>query len=351
MENIKFDKLWVELDMAGCPNRCKHCWIGHAPNKRLPQDDLRYVAEEFAKFSENMTVTSWYREPDYRDDYKELWELENSLSTQPPQRFELCSIWRMVRDPQYIKWLKTFDIKKYQLSFFGLENKTDYYTGRKGAFSDLFYATKMLLENELMPRWQIFINQDNIHEIQDLVNLSKELKLDERCIELGVEFDMFTHQGSCDGESRKLYDIWLTEDCVEKLPKELIEKSLKHFNCSSTQNFLGKTEEELYEELKDDSSTHNLVSNTPIFFVNADFDIYPNLSETSPWFYLGNLKTDGLDKVMDNYINNKSTAQNIRANVPLKDIAKKCGDPTSNRLFTRGDYIDYLLNKYCEQIN
>lgn len=79
--------------------RCKHCWIGHAPNKRLSQDDLRYVAKEFFKFSEEMTVTSWYREPDFRDDYKKLWELENSLSTQSPQRFELCSIWRMVRNP------------------------------------------------------------------------------------------------------------------------------------------------------------------------------------------------------------------------------------------------------------
>lgn len=242
-------------------------------------------------------------------------------------------------------------MKKYQSSFFWLENKTDYYTGRKGAFTDLLYATKMLLENELMPRWKIFTYQDNIHEMQNLVNLSKELKLDERCMELGGEFEMFNHQGSCDGENRKLYNIRLTEQGAKKLPKELIEKSLKHFNCSSTKDFLGKTEEELYEELKYDSSTYNLVSNTPVFFVNADFDVYPNLSETSPWFYLGNLKIDGLDNVMDNYINNKSTAQSIRVNVTLKDIMKKCGDPTSDRLFTKGDYIDYLLSKYCEQIN
>lgn len=142
--------------MASCPNRCKHCWLGHAPNKILSKDDLRYVSEEFTKYSENMTVNSWYREPDYRDCYKELWELEKSLSTQSPQRFELCSVWRMAHDPEYIKWLEKFDIKTYQLTLFGLETKTDYYTERKGAFDDLLYSTELLLENELVPRWQIY---------------------------------------------------------------------------------------------------------------------------------------------------------------------------------------------------
>jgi MoaA/NifB/PqqE/SkfB family radical SAM enzyme len=307
-----------------------------------------YVAEEFSKYSDKMTVNSWYREPDYRDDYKELWELEQSLSTHPPQRFELCSIWRLARDKEYIKWLKSFDIKTYQLSFFGMEDTTDYYTGRKGAFKNLLYATELLLENGLLPRWQIFINQDNIDETSELLKLSKELKLDARCIELGGEFNMFAHQGSCDGENRKLYDIWLTDACIDKLPKELVEKSMKHSKCNTIQGFLGKTEKELYSELIEDSSTYNMVSKTPVFFVSADFDVYPNYSEASPWFKLGNLKTDGIDVIMNNYINNKSIAQNIRSTVPIKDLVKKCGNPISNKLFTKGDYIGYVLNEYCE---
>ena len=33
----------VALDMAGCPNRCRHCWLGHTPNKRIPEETLREV--------------------------------------------------------------------------------------------------------------------------------------------------------------------------------------------------------------------------------------------------------------------------------------------------------------------
>ena len=39
-----FTHLTVCLDMAGCPNRCRHCWLGHAPNGHLTDDDLRFVA-------------------------------------------------------------------------------------------------------------------------------------------------------------------------------------------------------------------------------------------------------------------------------------------------------------------
>ena len=36
-----FQHITVCLDMRGCPNRCRHCWIGHAPNARLPKEALR----------------------------------------------------------------------------------------------------------------------------------------------------------------------------------------------------------------------------------------------------------------------------------------------------------------------
>ena len=31
------------FDVAGCPNRCRHCWLGHTPNRRAP---FRRVADE-----------------------------------------------------------------------------------------------------------------------------------------------------------------------------------------------------------------------------------------------------------------------------------------------------------------
>ena len=32
-------KIILAVDMYGCPNRCKHCWLGHMPNKKLKNGD------------------------------------------------------------------------------------------------------------------------------------------------------------------------------------------------------------------------------------------------------------------------------------------------------------------------
>jgi len=336
--------------MAGCPNRCKHCWIGHTPNKMLTQSDLAYVANEFKDYCNELVVNSWCREPDFRDDYKELWELENELSINSvPQRYELLSFWRLYRDKEYIEWLKGFDIKRYQLTFFGMEDKTDYYTGRKGAFNELIYTTELLLENGLMPRWQVFAYHDNAHEIKELFALSKEMSLTEKCLDLGGEFDIFFHQGSCEGAGRKLYDNRLTSDDLIYIPDEMFKWSKKHYNCNSSEGFLGKPERELIVDLREDDSLIDIVSNSPVFFIDCNFDVYPNTSETSKWFQLGNLKKDGANKSIANYINNTSFAQKTLAKVPIYEMVKLFGDEKSKRLFTKNDYKMYLLNTYCEK--
>ena len=135
-----FTSITVCLDMFGCPNRCKHCWIGHSPNGNLTNDDLRFIAEKFRPFTNCLKVYDWYREPDYKDNYKELWSLCNSLSDAHEKHFELISVWRIVRDKEYVKWLSSLELKKAQLTLFGGQKKTDYYTGRKNAYNETLKA-------------------------------------------------------------------------------------------------------------------------------------------------------------------------------------------------------------------
>lgn len=332
----KFSKITACLDMAGCPNRCKHCWIGHLDNGSMTTDDLRFMSSCFGEYTDKLEVYSWFRELDYKSNYKELWILENELSKNTaPQRYELLSFWRINRDNDYIKWAYELGVRKCQLTFFGLEEKTDYYVGRKGAFRELINATEILLENGIAPRWQIFVNKENIDELQAIIDLSKEMMLAEKCKNIGQEFELFVHQGSCEGENEKLYDIRITDEDKDRMPKEF-------------QFELGETENKLYNDLIQDNSTENLVSNSPVFFVTKDFDVYPNSSQISLWWYLGNLKKDGIENVIKNYIYNTSLAQNSRLTVPICEMVKACGDPNSYRLFDRDDYIDYILNQYCK---
>jgi hypothetical protein len=68
----KYTKIITCLDLAGCPNRCKHCWLGAATNGNMTADDMIYIFEAFRPYTKDLEISSWYREPDFRDDYKEL---------------------------------------------------------------------------------------------------------------------------------------------------------------------------------------------------------------------------------------------------------------------------------------
>ncbi len=109
------DKRWgqvylgVMVDMAGCPNRCRHCWLGAQPNGSISVSEFKEITELFKGWKDEngegikeLGFFSWWREPDYRKGYQELWALEQEYSSPGrAQRFELLSTWRLARDKAY----------------------------------------------------------------------------------------------------------------------------------------------------------------------------------------------------------------------------------------------------------
>ncbi len=344
-----FTSITACLDMFGCPNRCKHCWIGHSPNGNLTQNDLKFVAEKFRPFTNRLRIYDWYREPDYKNNYKELWNLCQTLSDTDREHYELISIWRAVRDKEYVKWLASLGLKKAQISLFGGKEKTDYYTGRNNAYNEILEAIDILLKNRISPRIQIFVNKDTITDLPIIEELIQSLDLENRCQAFGGEFSLFLHQGSCDGENEKLYAIRVTPDDLPKIPQTLVAYTLKYFNKASIEDVFGKTEQALYQELIQDSSTASYVSDTPVFYIDKNFNVYPNIATPEPAWFLGNLKTDGIETILKNYTNSNSAAQHARLTVPLCNIVASQGNYKSQRLFSKDDYIEYMLNLYCRK--
>lgn len=348
---MQFEKIIIALDMLGCPNRCMHCWLSHTPNGHMNKDDLRFAADQFRPFTKNLTVDDWYREPDYSDCYQEMWRLCEMLSDEHPDHFELISVWRIVRDEHYAPWLRSLGLKTAQLTLFGGEEKTDYYTGRKGAYQDILKAVDILIAHHITPRIQVFVNKDTLPELPLVERLITDLHLQERCATFGGEFSCFVHQGSCDGENEKFYDIWVTPDDLEKIPPLLADYTLKHFQKQHLQDVFGQPEAVLYEELIRDTSTTSFVSDIPVFYIDNKWNVYPNVATPEAVWCLGNLKTDGVQSVLETYVNGGSIAQHTRLTVPLCEMVKAEGYPQSQRLFTRGDYIAFLLNRYCRNVS
>ena len=200
----KFDKLSLVMDLLGCPNRCKHCWLSHAPNPRLGPEDLRFAAGALRPFCRELEVYDWTREPDFGDDYREKWALCEKLSTCGGRdHFELASLWRVARDEGYAPWLKTVGVDVVQLTLFGGEEATDWFTGRRGAYQDILTSVDRLLEAGIAPRVQAFVNKRNLGELPAVEDFVRRLSLEERCRDVGREFRCFVHQGSCAGENRR----------------------------------------------------------------------------------------------------------------------------------------------------
>jgi len=44
------DNLGVMVDMAGCPNSCRHCWLGLQKNGKISTNEFRDIAKQFKNY-------------------------------------------------------------------------------------------------------------------------------------------------------------------------------------------------------------------------------------------------------------------------------------------------------------
>jgi hypothetical protein len=343
------DYFGVMTDMTGCPNRCRHCWLGSHKNGNMTMDDFRDITAGFKNWRDEngngireLGFFSWWREPDYRDDYRELWALEQELSTPGrAMRFELLSIWRLARDESYAKWAATMPPKACQISFFGMETNTDCGIRRKGAFKDSLIATERLIEAGISPRWQLFITKRNdVAELDEFLRLIYGLELHKRCESIGGKFEVFINGISPEGNGYELADCFIDEDDVSMIPRELADI------CRDKIETLGQPEYALLETLIRDDSPPDADANMPCVSVNADFDVYPNIAEPAEWWRLGNLKTDGVDAIIKAYRDETTPGMMINREMPISELARRYGDKHSRTLYAKSDLICRWLHQW-----
>ena len=203
-----------------------------------------------------MTVATWYREPDFSPHYRRLWKLEQELSDEgEARRFELLSIWRLARDEGYAAWAREIETEACQITFFGLQENTDDFCRRRGAFGDSLVATERLLEVGIRPRWQLFLTARLVPELDAFVDLIHSIESDPKGVRRSVaskplgSIAAFVHGVSPEGEGFKLEYLRPAVDVLHKIPPYLVEKTLQHFGQESLGACLGKAEADWLPEL------------------------------------------------------------------------------------------------------
>jgi hypothetical protein len=331
--------LTIAVDLAGCPNRCRHCWLGSPRNGNMDGKALIEVARMFRESPriKNLGVASWTREPDYRDDYRELWELEKALSDPDmAQRYELLSTWRLTRDEGYARWAAEVGPKVCQITFFGMEETTDWFMRRKGAFRDQLKATEACLNAGIAPRWQLFPTKKGLRELDDFLRLMDELQLFRR----SPSFEVFINSASPEGNGWEIESLRLEEADLRLIPHELVDISRDGLDG------LGRPERALIEEMRDRADPSNLDATFQCLFVDADLDVYPNIAECTPWWRLGNLRTDGVESVLGTYQNEKTPGQRANRTIPIRELAGRFGNGESARLYAEGDLLTRFLRQW-----
>lgn len=352
-------ELAVAVDMAGCPNRCRHCWLRNTPNRRMPVEALRQVAAEFRAwvrsgearpFVDKLTVLSWYREPDYAENYRELWALEQALSDPgAARRFELLSIWRLARDESYAPWAREIGTAACQITLFGLEQTTDWFTRRPGYFHDALVATERLLAVGIRPRWQIILTTRALSELPGLVRLIESLELDRRVEALGSEFDVFLNLPSPDGEAFHIEDLRVDDtQLLLDIPFYLEWKTCQHFGRPTLPEALGRAEADWLPELLRLDEPLAAQPEILAFNVTPELDVYSNLGEPAPWWRLGNLRADGIAAVMQRFEEDAVPGLHALFHVPIADLARAYGRPGNRQVYAREDLVTRWVRLWSE---
>ena len=365
MPRITSPQVGVALDMFGCPNRCRHCYLGTppTPTARMTEDDMRWAVEQVRAFQRpgddqplfrQLRVSTWVREPDYSDDYRRPYELEHELSNLPSPRaeWELLSIWRLARDPDYARWAYSIGVRVCQISFFGLERVTDWACRRRSAFRDALIATERLLAAGVRPRWQWFFTKRIIPDLPGLIDWTRDLRLRERCEALGGPFTLFMHCPSPDGEGWNLEHLRPTAKDVAR-----VSALLREHGEIKILRPCGEPESRLLHLLRGDdrpiaSSVQDMTRTGLWFFISPGFDVYTNfMGEMSPAFRLGNLRTDGLAAIVDALENDRPPGLYATFRVPVSELARRFGRPRGRRIYPPPDLKSRWARMYAETLS
>ena len=344
----------VAVDLAGCPNRCRHCYLGNGPNGTLPREFLAEAAEAFwgwtrpgetGPYFGQVDVLGWYREPDFSDDYKELYDLSAELSRRAPHRYELLSIWRLARDPDYALWAREHGPRSCQISFFGLEKLTDYFHRRRGAFRDNITATQRLLQVGMIPRWQVFLTKPGMADLHGLMRLVDELQLVRRVADLGGRFDIFCHPPGLRGEGWNIEDICVDQDDLDDIPAPLLASTRKHFGGTID----WEPESVLTEKIMGGMAVPPYVPDQTWFFINSEFDLFSNYGDLDEHWRLGNFRVESVTAMMENFQSDTPPGLHATFHASPAGLAERFGRKDSRRLYDAGDLLGRWVHLYVRQ--
>ncbi len=349
----------LAFDLCGCPNRCRHCWLGRACRSRI---DLTEAVDVFRRAGDHVKdgrqrphlerirfFASHFREPHYCPNYKDIREkeLELNAGVDYAASWELLSVWRLAREPEYAKWAYGIGKRKCQIALFGVGATNDWGYRRGGAHADIVTATRRLMEVGILPRWQVFLTKKGLPELGAVLRLVDELKIQERLSGIGLEFELLLNDMTPVGEARRLEHLRLTPDDVKLIPPELVDATERY----TKKPFVLKSEAQWIQEILGRPDEPLGMDYPPDLwlFVTPGWQVFPNIGSLEPWWSLGTYGDGDITEAFATFVADRPAAMKAGTTLRLHDTVLRCGDRHSNRLYGSESDLRWLwLERHCE---
>jgi hypothetical protein len=290
------------------------------------------------------------REPHFCPDYREIRERELELNggVDYGADYQLLSVWRLARDPDYPRWAREIGTRKCQVSLCGLESTNDWFYRRKGAHADVVAATLRMIEHGIQPRWQVFLTRRGLPELPGLLRLVDELRLRERLGAAGLDFELFLNDATPLGEARALERERLRAADVPFIPRELVEATERY----TAKPFGWATEADwIAGFLREPDRPIGLDYPGELwFFVTPSWDVYSNAGSLEPWWRLASCPDHDLSRALPAFLQDRAPALRSARELTVHHACRSYGDPRSDRVWLSGtDLWQGWLERHCER--
>jgi len=339
MPVLKSDKLGLLIDTGGCPNRCAHCSVKGKPTRQMSYQEMRWIVQQFRElraddrpFFSEIDVGLSFMEPDFRDDYRVLWDLQCELGDVEHKHGGLLSIWRIARDDTYLTWVKEKGGTLCQVTLFGAGETHDRFT-RPGAFADSIEAMKRLLEADFAIQWFLVFTKAIIPDLDELLHIAEDLGLKERSerfICLGIVEPV--------GRGWNLEHLRPSSADLDLLPEFLRDRDKAGY---------GERTEAECTRLALDGKVSPGKYETLWLHIDASFNVFPQFGEVQTWYRLGNLRSDGPERIIEAYISDQTPGQHARFVMGAKALAQRYGNLESDLLYTPGSLFHRWIVQHC----
>lgn len=339
----------LELVVAGCPNRCRHCCEEGGPpyGALINLDDVKWLVDEF----ESVCQGSMGKPPQFRIDYPfeptahpDFIRLqEYVMSFIPKSRlhdFDLLNtngygLARVAHWESAFQSLIFMGIQGLGFAIHGLEAEHDWFVRRSGAYKDIMVATQRAIECGMKVEFEIHINKRNIMSFPFIVDTLEELGCGCARIDSGVPAYFMNDR------LRTFEVLRPTKAEKDKIARELMRAPDRGSDTEAfwTQHLAenGRNAELCTYELEGKGPAERKLGRlriTPAFDVIELFDSRPGICH-------GNIKRDGIERVWN------SVLETTLPPMPEPDaLAHSYGDFKSEALHPGADSV-YM--KLCDK--